>query len=90
MKYPCEDCIVNAICIIPCGDIIFFLDALRGRLGNYIPSEWISSERKLLRILKCYPLLRNTKLFDKILIAYNILHKVDKKFYLRADSIILV
>jgi len=75
MKYPCTNCLVEVVCNEPCEKMIFFLDSLTGGIGKYVPDEWISSERKLARFLKCRKFFPNTSVFNKILSAYEKFHK---------------
>jgi hypothetical protein len=74
MKYPCEDCLVDVICIKSCDKLIFFLDSLIGTTGKYIHPEWIENKNKMERLLHCKHLFESTTLFGKLALAYSDLH----------------
>lgn len=53
MKYPCNECIVDAICIKPCDKMIWTFDEVAASYGKYIPEDYYKNFIRLRRTVSC-------------------------------------
>lgn len=77
MKYPCKDCLVDAVCIEGCDEMIFFVDSLIGSCGKYLPKEYVLTRNRARRIILCYGLSKysNSSLVPKIVKTFKEVQK---------------
>jgi hypothetical protein len=77
MKYPCETCLVDVICMEICNDLIFFSDDLT----RSVPTISVNTERRKLRLQLCIlkyggPSERVVRLDNDLMSRWNTMKKI--------------